>query len=461
LMMPSGHGLLYGTGWLTTVPKHNLMAMYVPEAAAEYEWFSDRQLDPDDSSYTPAYTTIAPGGDAMIFRSGWLPDDTWLGLIGRTEPAASSHSQPDQMSLSLMSHGALLLLDPGDGRSYRSTDPAKENWLQSIEGHNNVVIYDDDLQEYVGPQFQWDFDVLLDPAEVVTTLIGDTNSFVKMEGSILEGLAQGGTDHDRRILFVENEFFLVHDHLVSGEDKKYRQQWHFGGPITSGDGTLTLPAAADEPILWETTNPDGEDVALTVQNVGGDPTYYEFAGPTNYKGGQTWDHTYVRVAVLADEYHYFTLLLPWLGIDSEPIATVLEDDDDLRLVEVDLNGEPIQLALNTTQGVVALDTLASDALLSASDDATWLFLAEGSILETDTGPAVWSSCHLDALNMEVGANLQGWLDREPLPCTLEVTWDTSPTLVIVDGVATDDWTWDEGLGTVTLDPAPLESFSIE
>ncbi|MCP4807402.1 MAG: hypothetical protein GY884_18820 [Proteobacteria bacterium] len=454
-MLPTGHVWPYATGWLSTQVHNDLMAEFVPDSADLWRWFHARQNLLESGLDEPEWTSAALGDEALLLRSGWDEDALWLGLKGRTQPCPSSHCQADQMSMMLVSHGAWLLIDPGDGRSYRGT-PAdgQELWLQGAQGHNNVLI------DGAGPGLTKTQDDLDDPAALVASLWSDRADYGRMEGTVGDGVTSGGGDHTRHLWLVDDAFFVVLDELEAASEATFDQQFHLGASTTSGAGTLVR---AGQDFSWSGTNDDGIDVDLEVVQLApaGVVTLTSRSdGGTNFRSPEVWDHTYVRARQDGTSATYFTLLLTGTATDPTPIASVLQEDASVRLAHVEFDdGRVIEVGHNATGGLQAVGSVDTDGVLVGTDGASWVFMAEGSQVELDSDLGAWADCTLDALELELDEDLSGTVAWEASSCALTVAWPgDEPAAVWVDGVETTAWSH-EG-GAVTLDPAPEREFYV-
>jgi hypothetical protein len=453
-MMPSGDPALYGTGNLTWVPRHPMVALYRPERAPLYTWFYARQWDPTATGGEPDWTSWV-SDDFVTLRSGWDADDLWVGLLGRAVPARGSHSQPDQLSLSLMYQGALLLVDPGDGRDYRPTDPGAEVWLTSDQGHNNVLV------DGLGPELVYSLTELVDPATVTSSLLSPRADFARMEGTLGGSAAEGGADQARTVLMLDDRFVVVLDEVQAAAVSDIAVQWHLGGPLNSGVGTLA--SLDDGAFVWDSETSVGDPVSLLVQTLAGPSgtTATQALGATNFVRGSTWDHPYVRFHQTADAADILSLLVPFQpGLDA-PTVTVAVDDLDRRLAVVDGVGVgPVDVAWLATAAVETVGPFTTDARLTAGHGEEWLVMVAGS--EAQRGPlGLQASCGLGAATVEATpGGRAGWLQREPGPCVLRVDVE-QPQSVTVDGAATSAWTWDGSASQVVFDPAPTASFTVQ
>jgi len=459
-MMPPGYSLLYATGWLDWINSVEFASWFSQDNAELYAWFHDRQYQWETDLEAPAWTSALIGQDAAVLRSGWETDATWLALLGKTENCYSSHAQADQMSISLVAHGAHLLIDPGDGRYYRETgDDDQETWLQSAAGHNLV------LADGEGPRFSYGYDDLEDPASIVASSFGQRCDYAHMRGSIGGTAASGGVDHDRRIWLIDGSFFLLHDHLDSVTSREYAQLFHFGGPFSSGAGTLTMDPSLDL-VEWSTINDQGELINLSIQQVA-EPDTLAYAwyddGGTNYYGSSTWDHVYAHVEQSGAETHYLAVLVPWTDSEAEPVFTIEQASTDTRAawVATDAAGE-VFVTLNASGALLETTVFGTDGLLGGTDTETWAFVSEGSGLWAGEALEAWAGCPLQALSLTWEAGqLMGALAREEGACSLAVFWPGGePAGVQADGASTKSWSYDSASELLTLDPGPLESFAI-
>lgn len=457
-MLPPGYAMTYATGWIDTINSVAFAALHAedPDRAARWAWLAARQSDPTATDAAPDFTSAALGTDAAVLRSGWAPEDRYLLLLGKTEACNSSHAQDDAASLSMMSHGAWLLIDPGDGRSYRGTpDAAQEAWLQSAEGHNNVLV------DGEGPAFTPGYDAPADPARVVGGLFSERADYVRLKTTVGGAAAEGGTDHDRRVWLVDDAFYVLADHLVSESTRTYAQQHHLGGTFTSGYGELSL---AEDGFVWDTMNPGGEAVSLHVVALPGERAITPSVatdGGTNVNYPLVWDHTYVRLAVEGQDEHLLSLLLPQGPDEAPPAVETLLSGETLRAVTVETDaGGVVTLQLNSSGVPDGPDGLVSDGLLSGTDGASWAFLSDGAEILAGGGLEASASCALEALSLALdGATLSGAVWRAEGDCALSLAWESTPAAVEVDGAASAGWTW--AAGVLTLDPAPLEGFRVE
>jgi hypothetical protein len=448
-MLPTGHVWPYATGFLGWAVHHELVATFVPEAEDAYLWFADRQLGRETTIDPPEWTSAALGDEAIILRSGWEEDDSWLGLKGRTAPCPSTHCQEDQMSLMLVDHGAWLLIDPGDGRSYRgSGEDWKEAWLQSAQGHNNVLV------DGEGPGMTPTLDDLVDPAELSLWFLSDRADYGRMDGTIGGGLAWGGTDHTRRVWLVDDAFYLVVDQLEAASSALFAQQFHLGGSTSSPDGTLSL---IGPDFLWDTENDDAEAVHLEVIQAAPRGTItldFDTDGGTNFRYPETWDHTYVRAHQSGTTANYMTLLLTGTPTAPAPIAEVLVAEPLLRLMSVEADeGGAIEVTWNGTGFRESPGLADSDGVLSGTDGSSWAFMAEGTAIIVNDDLGAMSTCELDALQLQLDeSDLMAQFSRlEDTPCSIEIMWTGGPpSSVEIDDIEISDWTYDPTTGTVMI-----------
>jgi len=458
-MMPSGHAPTYGTGWLQRLPAAELVGAFVPERQDLYTWFESRQWDPDDTSLTPDFTHFIAGPELAAFRTGWGPDDTFALLLGKTSARPSTHCQADQLSLSLVSHGATLLIDPGDGRDYRSdpnTGAVAEAWLQAATGHNSVLV------DGAGPQIAWDLVEVADPAEIEASVIHDELGLARMVGTIGGAASDGGADHMRHVLFVDPGVVVVLDEVDAAVSAELAQQWHFGGPLDSAAGSLSLPATAADPLIWATSNSAGDDVDLWLLQAAPETAISWRSwtdGSTNWTSGSTWQHTYAHAVQTSASASWLTALVPVGPAQDDPTLTVVQDDDTTRELSIDHDGHSLGAGAALDGALSSFATHSSDATLSASDGSTWGLLSDGTVITVASDLELEADCSLSAGLSVAGGTL--WVDLDnPEQCGLCVAWpDGTPSSVTVDGSQSSAWTHTADL--LCLEEGPLESLLVE
>lgn len=448
-LMPDAATSAYGTGWRGITPHMGLMAQWRPDREDDFQYVADRQRSVDPGEYEPAFSSIALP-EVAYFRSGWDPDDTWLRLLGKTAPSDSGHTNADQMSIALFAHGAYLLIDPGDGRNYRGTDDVgEEEWMQGAGGHNNVLV------DGEGPHFE--VNGSFDHAEITLSAFGVHAGVARVDGT------SGGAEHSRWVVsFGDPTMFAVVDQLMAEGVRDYAVQYHLGGPpdAAPSDGIL-LAHDDDTGFWWDTTNGDGQRAGLWVQHLDPDPlTLTEHQGGTNFVGGRTWWHPYVRLTREAESPTLFGVLATTTEGLSAPDVSVRLLEVQRRLVDVARADGLFSIGLNATGHDVSMDGVETDGRLFATDGG-WSLLAEGRFLEGAGGFDLTATCHLGAAVVERldDGDIAGSLSRPDGECDFAFgPLDWEPLSVRVDGQWTLDFEYLPDSSMVVFSPAPREEF---
>jgi hypothetical protein len=131
-------------------------------------------------------------------------------------------------------------------------------------------------------------------------------------------LPDAGTS--RSTFFVAREYFAVLDQMTATAPHRYDELLHFGGKegATRIEGTLTL---AHNELRWATLNEAGEPVELRAIFVGPDVAFTTALGYTNWRPGQTLDHTFVRAAATGSNVTFLMLLLPRRATEADAALT--------------------------------------------------------------------------------------------------------------------------------------------
>jgi hypothetical protein len=147
-----------------------------------------------------------PDSNYLMMRTGWQPQDKYLLLD--CAPWGGGHSHQDRLQV-IAYAGRPLLVDPG---MYSYDQPLSRSYLRKSEAHN-VVMIDGKEQPRANPQvLAWD---VQDGAELAVGRI-----------------AEGGMAHQRTVLFVKPDYWVVVDHLFGEGEHEAARLFHF--PLDSG-----------------------------------------------------------------------------------------------------------------------------------------------------------------------------------------------------------------------------------
>jgi hypothetical protein len=121
-------------------------------------------------------------------RTGWKKEDRWL--FFDCGPYGGNHSHSDQLQVLLYS-GRDLILDEGQ-ISY--DQPLSKSYYKSAQAHNGLLVNEQGPESKINP-------------EVIGWCIKDRTEFVAGR------LAHNGVVHQRSVLFVKSNYWVVVDHV--------------------------------------------------------------------------------------------------------------------------------------------------------------------------------------------------------------------------------------------------------
>ena len=162
----------------------------------------------------------------------------------------SNHQHEDKLNLIVYAEGRELLHDPG---IYRYSDDGYERYFRGSRGHNVVLV------DGMGQRRELSFDQER-PYAGVTFPDGDARwedreKYLLAEGAYRSGFAKKlhplwyhgpreeerasliDIHHERKVLWVKGEYWVVLDLLLGPGTHKLEQLWHFSPVITSHDST--------------------------------------------------------------------------------------------------------------------------------------------------------------------------------------------------------------------------------
>ena len=185
-----------------------------------------------------------PVGGYYVQRSGWgaqepLPDERFL-VFGCGPLGDGGHGHYDALAVEAYGHGHSLVVDPGR-YTYAEGSPNWRHWFKGTAAHNTLSVDDLDQQPYrrgkpKGPLMS---SRLLDRQSVdgVELLRGEVTS------------PAYDAVHQRTVLFVAGEYWLVFDTVRSAEPHDYAIRWHLAddpspdlASPSAGQARVTTPA---------------------------------------------------------------------------------------------------------------------------------------------------------------------------------------------------------------------------
>lgn len=165
--------------------------------------FSDDTLKPEPPKAPGSH--YFPTKGAVVFRTGWNPDDAVL--LFRAGPNFN-HNHADQGSFLLRALGENLITEGGYADYYK--DPYYDSYFKQAEGHNTVLIDGDPASQTIADTLT--FPALREYPRIIDTVLsagidGVTCELQQVYGGRLQQFI-------RRIVFVKPDYVIVYDEIV-------------------------------------------------------------------------------------------------------------------------------------------------------------------------------------------------------------------------------------------------------
>jgi hypothetical protein len=207
-------------------------------------------------SEAPAETKLfCHGAGYFVQRSGWGPLDSQLVFdFGGLGMLTGGHSHADALSVTLFSGGRDLLVDPGT--FVYNCAPEWREHFRSTPAHNTVTV-DGRNQAQIGGPFRWKTRMSSRGTEVqglpVQYLEGEHDGY---------GAAPGGVIHRRRLMHIDERYWILVDDFRGSGQHTFDFNFHFGSEVDvskfehrgsdltarAGDSGLLLAMFASGPI---------------------------------------------------------------------------------------------------------------------------------------------------------------------------------------------------------------------
>jgi hypothetical protein len=411
-----------------------------------------------------------------LLRSDWERDGLWFLLNSKRLPATSAHDQADQTSFALTAKGAMLAIDPGDGRDCRDEPgvPAGlglstwQQWIQRAYAHNLVLV------DGKGPRFgRTSYTEYPDPAEL--QMIADTPGLVYASTRMAYNYEIGdGTAITRRTFMPHGDYVVVVDSMRSPSERRYDWQLHFAGLKTDPQAGLDAMVLADDSVSWSTPNADGETVTLEAHvTASAATTWDELEGRNNFTrndaaGPGCVPHPYVHVTTEGDDVDYLAVLLPFTENETPPTvehladgsgaaqATTITSDSHHDLVIARTPAAPRSARLD----IDGVRTNAEHAFVSRSStgEVESFLLENGRELAVDGQRLLFAARPLSAVVSYTDDGLQAHIAGVDRRASVRIyTGDVRPERVLIDGVPSAfSWNQANGYLTVHVDPGSAD-----
>ncbi|MGQ9730292.1 MAG: heparinase II/III family protein [Candidatus Zipacnadales bacterium] len=239
-MMPTGQLPPLNDSGLTGV-QDSLREAYELYGNEEYLWGATGGAE----GKAVDFTSIAfPWAGQYVMRSGWQKDDLYL--MFEAGPFGTGHQHEDKLGIFLYGFGRILLNEAG---TYTYDRSKWRRYALSTESHNTIMV-DGQPQHRSG---------LIETYQAQAPLEGNwvtTAQFDWATGVYNEGYGRDrdkSVTHERTIIFVRPDYFVVLDRLLGEGEHTYSNIFH-----------LDVESAAidEQTLIVQTTEPDSANLAL-------------------------------------------------------------------------------------------------------------------------------------------------------------------------------------------------------
>lgn len=295
------------------------------------------QVIPEEPSYT---SILLPDSGWAVMRESWESDSNYMFFDYGWDEAW--HSHPDFGTINIWAYGRPVMTECGRGGAYEAD--ISKRWYKQTIAHNTVMVDSISMRKCVNNRLiQW--------------WTGDGYDFA-------DGLSDGyrwiGVLHNRRVLFVKPEYWIVTDFLPG-------PSWYGTSFQTSGYHEFDWLAhfqptelSIDESTKRIDTANDDSNLALIPLNAD-DVEIVQSVGPLASPDGIVEDAQYISLHQEGMAFkQYQVLLFPYEGTDAPEITiTTLEAEETDRAsrqnvgYRIDLPGRTdIFLETGDTGGIV-------------------------------------------------------------------------------------------------------------
>ncbi|MEP7112047.1 MAG: alginate lyase family protein [Ilumatobacteraceae bacterium] len=172
-----------------------------------------------------------PVGGYLTSRSGWgagsaAYDDERFMLMDVGPIGDGGHGHYDQLSMELYARGHSLIVDPG---RFTYADTPWRHWFKGSKAHNTVTI--DGLDQT--PYRHGSTKKATSHARLIRRVSRQDLDAIEAEVTSPQHEAL----HTRRVLFLDRDYWLVHDHVRGDTDHLYEARWHLPA---EADGKVTV-----------------------------------------------------------------------------------------------------------------------------------------------------------------------------------------------------------------------------
>jgi hypothetical protein len=206
-----------------------------PRGAQEFDELDKRKPEKESIGFLE--------GGFYVMRDGWLSDSNYLLLdCGPHGSLRFGHAHADALSFELAARGRTLLIDPG---TYTYTGSSEmRNYFRSSGAHNTLTV-DGESSSVPDRSFSWKYVAKAQPLKWLSHARFD---YFEGKHDGYERLASSVTHH-RSVLFLKDDYWIVHDHLETTGSHQYDLHFHFA---PEADPKIENQEEVD--LVWEQNN---------------------------------------------------------------------------------------------------------------------------------------------------------------------------------------------------------------
>jgi hypothetical protein len=212
----------------------------------------------------PGYTSVAfPYAGHYVMRSGWAADDLYL--LFESGPFGIGHQHEDKLSMFIYGLGRVLLTEGG---TYSYDRSKYRRYVLGTWAHNTVLV--DGCQQHRRNlretyETETPLDNLWHHGEVFDAADGAYDSGYGPQRDI-------NVNHERTIVFVRPDYWVVLDRLHATGEHQYDILWHLNNDEAGHNATTRAAWGADHDVANLMVTPAaGEDLTLEIVKGRDDP----------------------------------------------------------------------------------------------------------------------------------------------------------------------------------------------
>lgn len=163
-----------------------------------------------------------PDGGYFVMRDGWRETDNYLLVdCGNLGNMTGGHSHADTLAIDLAVEGKTMLVDAGTYTYHESEE--LRNYFRSTMAHNTLSINNESSSE-PGAKFNWKS---MAKANLHSWISQDRFDFFEGSHDGYERLPKDGAAHERSILFLKNDYWIMRDYIETLGTNEYQLNFHF------------------------------------------------------------------------------------------------------------------------------------------------------------------------------------------------------------------------------------------